>query len=59
MPDAWIRFKEGVSRDLLRVRRASNFPGPQSRQLKRIIAGVISALVVLQRFALALKTAWG
>jgi hypothetical protein len=47
MPDAWIRFKQGVSRDLLRVRRASNFPGPQSRQLKRIIAGVISALVVL------------
>ena len=47
MPDAWIRFRQGVYRDLLRVRHAFNFINPQSRQLKRILTGVISALAVL------------
>jgi hypothetical protein len=42
MHAAWIRLRQGVSRDRLRVRRAFN-----SRQLKRILAGVIAGLVVL------------
>jgi hypothetical protein len=47
MRAAWMRFRQGVSRDVLRVRRAFNFPSPQSQQLKRILAGVMSAPAVL------------
>jgi hypothetical protein len=47
MHAAWTRFRQGICRDHLRVQRALNFRDHQSCQLKRIIAGVIGALIVL------------
>jgi hypothetical protein len=47
MRAAWMRFRQGMSRDVLRVRHAFNFRSFQARQLRRTIAGVVGALVVL------------
>jgi hypothetical protein len=47
MRTTYIRFREGVSRDVLRGQRVFNSRDPRLRQLQRIIAGVIGALAVL------------